>query len=79
MSGKKTEDEKGDRHFNSMRESQKDEYEANYDCDAAYDTEYEDDVFAILHAKDQQTSESCSDVSSIDDTDDETVLDTLNN
>ena len=76
---KKTKDEKGDRHFNSMRESQNNKYKADYDCDAAYDTEYEDDVFAILHAEDQQTSESYSDMSSIDDTDDETGLDTLNN
>ena len=76
---KKTEDEKGDRRFNSMSESQNNEYKADYDCDAAYDTEYEDDVFAILHVEDQQTSESYSDMSSIDDTDDETGLDTLNN
>ena len=76
---KKTEDEKGDRRFNIMRESQNNEYKADYDCDTAYDTEYEDDVFAILHVADQQTSESFSDMSSIDDTDDETGLDTLNN
>ena len=62
-----------------MRESQNNEYNADYDCDAAYDTEYEDDVFAILHVADQQTSESCSDMFSVDDTDDETGLDTLNN
>ena len=62
-----------------MRESQNNKYKADYDCDAAYDTEYEDDVFAILHVEDQQTSESYSDMSSIDDTDDETGLDTLNN
>ena len=62
-----------------MRESQNNEYKADYDYDAAYDTEYEDNVFAILHAEDQQTSESYSDMSSIDDTDDETGLDTSNN
>ena len=62
-----------------MREFQNNEYKADYDCDAAYDTEYEDDVFAILHVEDQQTSESLSDMSSIDDTDDKTGLDTLNN
>ena len=55
-----------------MRESQNNEYKADYDCDAAYDTEYEDDVFAILHVEDQQTSESYSDMSSIDDTDNKT-------
>ena len=43
-----------------MRESQNNEYKADYDYDAAYDTEYEDNVFAILHAEDQQTSESYS-------------------
>ena len=76
---KKTEDEKGDRRFNSMRESQNNEYKADYDCYAAYDTEYEDDVFAILHVEDQWTSESCNDLFSNDDINDETGLDTLNN
>ena len=62
-----------------MRESQNNEYKADYDCDAAYDTEYEDDVFAILHVEDQRTSESCNDLFSDDDINDETGLDTLNN